>query len=129
MGLSKDVSADISLTIAGTVSCSPPYASPEQGRGESDLDCRTDTYSLGVTFFQMLTGELPFQAKSPGGFIIKHATEPPPTPRRFKPRISPGTANLVLQMLRKIPSQRPTPAKVVEILRDFLMKKKRKASS
>ncbi|MHC4605604.1 MAG: serine/threonine protein kinase [Planctomycetota bacterium] len=123
LGLSKDVTTDISPKMTGTVSCSPPYASPEQGRGDHRVDCRTDTYSLGVTLYHMLTGELPFQAPKPGRMFIQHATVPPPDPRKVNSEISAATARMVLQMLRKIAAHRPTPEdlgrEIEEILKNL----------
>ena len=116
LGLSKDVSNDISLTMTGSINCSPPYASPEQGQGRKDLDCRTDTYSLGVMFFQMVVGDLPFQAETPGEYLIKHVTKPPPDPMTRNPQLSPQTASLILKMLEKEPRHRPEPGDVARTL-------------
>lgn len=116
LGLSKDVSKDISLTMTGSINCSPPYASPEQAQGKKNLDCRTDTYSLGVMFYQMVTGELPFQADSPGEYLIKHVTEAPPDPMGKNSHLSPKTASLILKMLEKDPRDRPEPGDVARTL-------------
>ena len=117
LGLSKDVTQDISLTTTGSISCSPPYASPELAQGYRDLDCRSDVYSLGVTLFQILTGELPFKGSAPGEFLIKHVTKSPPNPREKNPAISKLTSNLILTMLEKKPEDRPTPEQVARALR------------
>jgi len=116
LGLSKDVSKDLSLTMTGSINCSPPYASPEQGQGRKDLDCRTDTYSLGVMFYQMVVGELPFQAESPGEYLVQHVTKPPPDPMTRNPRLSPQTASLILKMLEKDPKNRPEPGDVARAI-------------
>jgi hypothetical protein len=120
LGLSKDVTSDLTLTLTGSVNCSPPYASPEQAQGLKGLDCRTDVYSLGVTLFQMLCGELPFKGPSPGQFLIQHVTEAPPNPLSRNPRLSPPTGKLVLRMLQKSPDDRPTPGELVRALRKLL---------
>jgi len=109
LGLSKDVTSDISLTMTGSVNCSPPYASPEQAQGLHDIDCRSDVYSLGVTFYQMLCGDTPFKGKSPGQFLIQHVTKPPPNPASKNPAISPTVNKLILRMLEKTPQDRPDP--------------------
>jgi len=120
MGLSKDVTIDMSLTMTGSVNCSPPYASPEQAQGLKDVDCRSDVYSLGVTLFQMLCGELPFKGNSPGQFLIQHVTEAPPDPLSRNPKISAPIAKLILQMLSKAPDDRPTPSELARGLLKML---------
>ncbi len=122
LGLSKDVSKDLSLTMTGSVNCSPPYASPEQGQGRKDLDCRTDTYSLGVMFYQMVVGELPFVADSPGEYLIQHVTKPPPNPMTRNPDLFPATASMILKMLEKDPKNRPEPGDVARSLSRHLHK-------
>lgn len=68
------------LTQAGTLLGTPYYMSPEQCRGES-LDARSDVYSLGAVFYEMLTGAPPFTAPTVMGVVTKHLTEPaPPLP-------------------------------------------------
>jgi serine/threonine protein kinase len=65
------------------------YASPEQcGLGideDMSIDSRSDIYSLGVTLFRMVTGQLPFASESPQGFLLKHASEPPRQPSSVLP--------------------------------------------
>jgi serine/threonine protein kinase len=104
-GLAREIDADVTLTQPGIVQSSPAYTSPEQCRGHH-LDHRTDMYSLGVTLFEMLTGERPFHADSAAALFIKHATEAPPMPESLNPWISPAAAQLVLRLLRKEPAQR-----------------------
>lgn len=89
----------------------PPYMSPEQCKG-LDVDGRSDLYSLGVMMFEMLTGRLPFISNTPQGFLIMHATEPPPTPSSVLPRISlpAELESLVLRLLAKKPEERPQSA-------------------
>ena len=56
----------------------PPYMSPEQGRGHTDLDHRTDIYALGVILFQLLTGQWPYRSDNIYGFVFQHSFEPIP---------------------------------------------------
>jgi hypothetical protein len=120
MGLSKDVTSDFSLTMTGSVNCSPPYASPEQAQGLKDVDVRSDVYSLGVTLYQMCCGELPFKGNSPGQFLIQHVTEQPPNPLSRNPKLSPQIGKLILRLLEKDPTARPMPGELAKALTKFL---------
>jgi serine/threonine protein kinase len=64
-------------TTAGSVSGTPTYMSPEQARGEK-VDNRTDIYSFGIMLYEMLAGEVPFQADTTFGMLMKHINEPLP---------------------------------------------------
>ncbi len=76
-GLAKRMRLKLALTDSGEIFGTPYYMSPEQGRG-NDIDERSDLYSLGVIFFEMLTGRKPFESDSAMGIIYKHAEAPVP---------------------------------------------------
>jgi serine/threonine protein kinase len=116
LGLSKDVTSDISLTMTGSVNCSPPYASPEQAQGLRDMDIRSDVYSLGISLFQMLCGELPFKGNAPGQFLIQHVTKAPPEPRSKNPKISSSVNDLILRMIQKDAKARPMPGDIAKAI-------------
>jgi hypothetical protein len=97
---------ELDLSQPGVVHSSPSYASPEQCRGQKDLDHRTDMYSLGVSLFEMLTGKKPFEGETPNILFIKHVTEAPPSPKGINPAVSIATNQLVLRLLRKQPASR-----------------------
>jgi CHASE2 domain-containing sensor protein len=96
---------DMSKTKTGTILGSPLYMSPEQVQGHK-LDGRSDLYSLGVTLYQMLRGELPFEAPSLTGLMFKIANEPHPDVTFLRPDI-PATIKVVVdKALQKDPDQR-----------------------
>lgn len=85
----------------------PFYMAPEQILGDDPSE-RSDIYSLGVTFFQLLTGSLPFPA---GNVLRAHLEQPPPNPRDLAPDLDPELAALILRCLEKQPERRPHSAR------------------
>lgn len=77
-GIAKDSTVDKELTSTGTILGSPFYMSPEQAEG-LPVDGRTDIYSLGVIFYEMLTGQKPYEGDSAIKVIMKHIQSPVPT--------------------------------------------------
>jgi len=75
-GIAKLAETSASLTGVGIVG-TPAYMSPEQAKG-SEVDSRSDIYSLGVIIYQMLSGQQPFKADTPMGVVVKHITDPIP---------------------------------------------------
>lgn len=108
-GLAKIKSAESypSLIQAQTqnVMGSPPYMSPEQWSGEN-IDHRTDIYALGVIFYQMLAGRLPFQADSMPGMMYQHLTVPLPLMATFGVSIEPSIEAVLQKALQKEPQNR-----------------------
>jgi serine/threonine-protein kinase len=95
----------------------PDYISPEQARGESTVDIRSDLYSLGATLFHMLTGRPPFEGASAEAVMAKHLTELPRPVRQVDPTISPLTEVIVLRLLQKRREDRyQTPAELLQKL-------------
>jgi tetratricopeptide (TPR) repeat protein len=84
------------------VSGTPFYMSPEQTLGRN-VDHRTDLYSLGVTLFELATGELPFRK---GNVPYHHVHTAPPDPRSLRPQLPEPFAGLILRCLEKDPAQR-----------------------
>jgi predicted Ser/Thr protein kinase len=77
-GIARAAEADLSVTQTGMALGTPHYMSPEQAKGQS-VDHRSDLYSLGVVFYFLLTGSVPYHADSAVAIGIKHLTEPVPT--------------------------------------------------
>jgi serine/threonine-protein kinase len=121
LGLCRSARLEASLTATGELNCTPTYASPEQARGERDLDIRSDIYSLGATLYQLVTGHPPFTGTSAGDLLVKHVTEPPVPPDRRDPGVSPGVSGLILRMLEKKRELRPsTPGALASRIRTLL---------
>ncbi len=83
---------------------SAPYLAPEQILGQP-LDHRTDLYALGVIFYQLFTGHLPF-AGTTQALMQAHLTQPPPAPQSLNPEISPMLGHVILKLLAKNPDER-----------------------
>lgn len=99
-GIAK-MTTDSSLTKTGFLVGSLPYISPEQIEGVADIDGRTDIYSLGVTLYQALTGQVPFQAESEYSLMRKHLQEAPVPPMAVLPGVSQALNDIVLKALEK----------------------------
>lgn len=89
-----------SKTRTGVVKGTPYYMAPEQITGKK-VDGRCDIFSLGVVLFQLLTGRLPFTAKSPGALMHKIVNEPHPDPRSLNPGIFKPLALVINKALAK----------------------------
>src|SRR5262245_44518498 len=104
-GLAKAAGAESGLTATGEVLGSPGYISPEQAQGKP-LDHRSDIYSLGATFYQLVTGRLPFQAPTAVAMILKHMNEPLRSPRAVNAGIPFPLAAVIQRMMAKNPGER-----------------------
>ena len=110
-GIAKVLGAS-KLTRTGTLMGTAQYMSPEQVLGRSDIDHRTDIYSLGVTFFEALTGQVPFEGRADentdSDFLIRqaHVGSAPPDPRSICSDIPGPIAQALLRALEKKPGRR-----------------------
>jgi len=115
LGLAKSTARDTTVTADGTGIGTPAYMSPEQSRGAKDIDCRADIYSLGITLFQMLTGQLPFEGETPYAVVLAHAEQPLPDPQSLSTDIPDVVSALVQRMCAKDPDQRyESPGQLVD---------------
>lgn len=111
-GIAKDLDRT-ALTSANYTVGTAAYMSPEQCRGESDIDHRTDLYSLGVMLFELIAGRRPFEADSPVQMLMKHLKAKPPRLSTFVPDIPAELDTLVDQLLEKKREHRPRDARTV----------------
>jgi hypothetical protein len=107
-GIAKALSSTSGATLTGigVAIGTPAFMSPEQAAGERDIDGRSDLYSLGIVTYQMLTGDLPFNAPSVAGILMKQITEAAPDLRRKRPDIPEDLALAVARCLEKDPQNR-----------------------
>lgn len=107
-GISKVKSAEaeqVRMTRTGQLVGTPLYMSPEQARGESDVDRHADIYALGVMLYEMLCGRPPFEGGNYFQLLWKHGNEPPP-PLRERIDIAPELEAAVMKALEKNPEDR-----------------------
>jgi serine/threonine protein kinase len=92
------------LTGTGVGIGTPDYMAPEQGVGI--VDERSDIYALGVIFYQMVTGRLPYEADTPLAVILKKTTEPLPHPTQYVPDLPLSVENVLIKALAREPQYR-----------------------
>src|SRR4051812_13544885 len=91
---------DPRLAPKGAVFGTPEYMSPEQARGE-DAGPQSDLYAIGVLFFEMLTGQLPFRSNDRETLLEMQRTSPPPKPRTIRGDVNPAAEGITLRLLEK----------------------------
>ena len=104
-GLARLTERSSDLTQEGILAGTPTYMSPEQARGEPNLDCRSDVYGLGVTLYEVLTGEVPFRGSTRRVFEQVIHAEPPP-PSAWDDAIPRDLETICLKALAKEPERR-----------------------
>ncbi len=98
--------SDTRLTATGMAIGTPAYMSPEQTTGEKEVDGRSDLYSLGIVGYQMLTGELPFNASSTPALLVKQLSEAPPPIQQKCASVDPDLGRAIMILLEKDPEHR-----------------------
>jgi serine/threonine protein kinase/DNA-binding CsgD family transcriptional regulator len=108
------------VTAEGMIIGTPAYLSPEQAQGHP-LDHRTDIYSLGIVLYEMVTGQLPFDADDISALLLQQVRQPPPPPRLIVPNLPVGLEMVILKALEKHPSRRFQSCRIMaEALQDSL---------
>jgi serine/threonine-protein kinase len=106
LGLAKEVAEGGADTGEGRAMGTPFYISPEQARGEPDIDIRSDIYSLGATYYHAVCGRPPFSGTTPAVIMAKHLTEPVTPVRQVVPAVPLGVASVIERALRKSRAER-----------------------
>ena len=104
-GLALPVDAENRLTATGMMVGTPGYLAPEQCRGEK-IDHRTDIYALGITYYQLLTGQAPFKGESPLALLKQILDEEPPDVTTLNPDVDPESRRILQKMIAKDREQR-----------------------
>ena len=106
-------SNDATITRAGFTIGTPAYMAPEQAAADQSIDQRADIYSLGVMAFEMLSGQVPFEGRTPRELLTAQLTLPPPPLEQLRPETPPALGSLVRACLAKDPADRPQSAETV----------------
>ena len=109
----EQASSDSTLTRAGFTIGTPAYMAPEQAAGDRDIDQRADVYSLGVMAFEMVSGKVPFEGRTPRELLTAQLTLKPPPLEQLRPDVPPALALLIRSCLAKDPAERPASAEAV----------------
>jgi serine/threonine protein kinase len=104
-GLAKSQESNDGLTSHGLTVGTPHYMSPELCQGLA-IDERSDIYSMGATYFALLTGKPPFEAEQPLQVLCKHITDPVPDPRSILPSIDERCVPIIQRAMAKLPKDR-----------------------
>jgi serine/threonine-protein kinase len=118
MGLARQASdIEAAKSEAGRAYGTPYYISPEQIRGDVDIDFRADIYSLGATFYHMVTGRVPFEGPTPSAVMHKHLKEDFVPADHINRTLTVGVAEVIEMMMAK--DRRDRYGSTAELLEDL----------
>lgn len=100
--LTEDVDSITGRMVVGT----PSYMSPEQVHGDEDVSGRSDIYALGVVLFEMMTGAVPYDDRSPTRIMMKHVLDPVPNAQDLFTELPSGYAAIIAKAMSKDPQDR-----------------------
>jgi len=126
LGLARQVDAEMTaLTRTGTAMGTPYYMAPEQANDAKRADARSDIYSLGATWYHMITGKVPFDGSTPLEIWHKHLKEPIKPPATLQPGVPRNVSLLIERMMSKEPGNRvQTAREVCDIIHERCMGKR-----
>ncbi len=116
LSTATSVEGNTTATSVGTVIGTPAYMAPEQGAGDPDVGPAADIYALGVTGFEMLSGQTPFKGTTPRAILAAQLTSEAPPLETMRQDLSPALPPLVRRLLAKAPEDRPSAATLVGLL-------------
>ena len=105
-GLARIAKAGESTMSADMLLGTPLYISPEQAKGQKNLDGRADIYSLGIVLYELVVGRVPYSADTPYSIIHDHIYTPLPLPSSINEEIPPDVEDVLLKALAKQPEER-----------------------
>lgn len=97
---------EMSMTRTGMVLGTPYYMSPEQAKGNKDMDHRSDLYSVGVILYECITGQLPFAAETFNELLFRIVLEAPPPAETYVPDLDPEFAAIIRKAMHREPEGR-----------------------
>ncbi|MGZ7032597.1 MAG: serine/threonine-protein kinase, partial [Thermoanaerobaculia bacterium] len=119
-GIALPVEAQTRLTATGALMGTPGYLSPEQCMGET-VDHRADIYALGVTYYEMLTGRMPFNAESPLALLRQILQEDPPDVTQLNKDVDPTSRQILMKMIARNRDERYQSChELISALEDYL---------
>lgn len=105
-GIARTATESTQLTSTGNVLGTVDYIAPELFESDHRADEKSDLYSFGVLLYEMVTGHLPFTAENMIAVVTMHINNPPPSPRKYVPELSPLVERVLLRALEKQPEMR-----------------------
>lgn len=105
-GLAKSTNIDSSISVKGAILGTPSYMSPEQAKGSDQVGPRSDVYSLGATFYEILSGQPPFKANELATLLGMVVNDEPRPPRKIDPKVDADLETIAMKCLEKDGSRR-----------------------